>query len=101
MPPSSHMQPRSSTRMPPPPASGGGAPGDKPLLHVGPWQEYALSALLARMRAQSMEEVLSTFSLAGRSCHDSQRFIAAVGWWLDQWPCGRLIEKQQRYRLEK
>jgi hypothetical protein len=51
--------------------------------------------------AQSMEEVLSTFSLAGRSCHDSQRFIAAVGWWLDQWPCGRLIEKQQRYRLEK
>ena len=62
MPPSSHMQPRSSTRMPPPPASGGGAPGDKPLLHVGPWQEYALSALLARMRAQSMAEVMQAMA---------------------------------------
>ena len=61
MPPSSHMQPRSSTRMPPPPA-GRGQPGDKPLLHVGPWQEYALSALLARMRAQSVEDVMQAMA---------------------------------------
>lgn len=59
MPSSSHMQPRSSTRMPPPPS---GYADSKPLLHVGPWQEYALSSLLARMRAQSMEEVLQAMS---------------------------------------
>ena len=63
MPPSSHMQPRSSTRMPPPPA-GRGLPNDKPLLHVGPWQEYALSALLARMRAQTVDEVLRAMATA-------------------------------------
>ena len=49
--------------------------------------------------AQSMDEVLSVFSLAGRSCHSSVHFIAAVSRRLDQWPCGRLIEKRQRYTL--
>ncbi len=47
--------------MPPPPA-GRGLPNDKPLLHVGPWQEYALSALLARMRANSMDEVMQAMA---------------------------------------
>lgn len=47
--------------MPPPPA-GRGLPDDKPLLHVGPWQEYALSALLSRMRAHSMDEVMQAMA---------------------------------------
>lgn len=49
--------------------------------------------------AQSMDEVLSVFSRAGRSYHDSVRFIAAVSHRLDQWPCGRLVERRQRYDL--
>ncbi len=49
--------------------------------------------------AQSMDEVLSVFSRAGRSYHDSVHFIAAVSQRLDQWPCGRLVEKRQRYTL--
>lgn len=49
--------------MPPPPA-GRGLPNDKPLLHVGPWQEYALSALLARMRAQTVDDVLQAMATA-------------------------------------
>jgi hypothetical protein len=55
-----HMQPRSSTLMPPPPAL-----GSKPLLHVGPWQEYALSALLARMRSGTMEDVMEAMQSMG------------------------------------
>lgn len=55
-----HMQPRSSTTMPPPPAL-----GSKPLLYVGPWQEMALSALLARMRSGSMDEVMGAMQSMG------------------------------------
>ena len=49
-----HMQPRSATRMPPAP----GAAGQNPLLYVGPWQEYALGAMMAKMRGQTMEAMM-------------------------------------------